>query len=181
MIIPPSVKESLRKPMGALHTDFRQVKKLSRTNRIISVGDVCTLGLLAAGIIPHLAVFDHMSMRRRLDQGMVRVLDHQFPRQRRYRNPPGTISERLLKDAPALIRKGGGILIDGEEDLTALAFIRSAGPGYVVVYGQPGAGIVIVKPEARIKRRIGKLLSASAAALGHEIEGDEGEKRDDDR
>jgi GTP-dependent dephospho-CoA kinase len=176
MIIPPSVKEQLRKPLGALHTDFREIKRLSRTHKIISVGDVCTLALLAMGIPPHLAVFDHLYMRRTLDPGMVRILDLQFPRQKRYKNPAGTLSERLLRDAPMLIEEGGGVLIEGEEDLTAMAFIRSAGKDCIVVYGQPKAGMVIVRPDERIKKKIEKWLSASTAALGHEIEGDEGEQ-----
>lgn len=176
MIIPPSVKERLRKPLGSLQTDFRQIKRLSRNLRVISVGDVCTLGLLAMGIKPHLAVFDHMFMRRKLDEGMVRILDFHFPKQSRYRNPAGTLSEKLLRDAPALIKKGGGVLIEGEEDLTAMAFIRSAGPRDVVVYGQPGAGMVVVRPDAKVKKRIEKLLSASAAPLGHEVKRHEREK-----
>ncbi len=175
MIVPPSVKEQLRKPLGSLQTDFRQVKKLSRTRKVIAVGDVCTLALLSMGIRPHLAVFDHLFMRHELDPGMVRILDLHYPRQRKYKNPAGTISERILRDAPRLIREGGGVLIEGEEDLTALAFIRSAGPDCVVVYGQPKAGMVVVLPDEKIKRRIEGWLSASAAALGHEVEGDEGE------
>lgn len=176
MIIPPSVKEQLRKPLGPLQTDFRLVKRLSRTRKVIAVGDVCTLALLSMGIRPHLAVFDHLFMRHALDPGMVRILDLHFPKQKRYRNPAGTISGRLLKDAPRLIKEGGGVLIDGEEDLTALAFIRSAGPDCVVVYGQPKAGMVVVLPDQRIKRKIEKWLSTAAAALGHEIESDEGEQ-----
>ena len=176
MIVPPSVKEQLRKPLGPLHTDFREVKRLSRTHRIISVGDVCTLALLAMGIRPHLAVFDHLYMRHALDPGMVKILNLHFPKQRRYSNPAGTISERLLRDAPKLIKEGGGVLIDGEEDLTAMAFIRSAGPDCVIVYGQPKAGMVVVRPDEKIKKKIDGWLSASAAALGHEVQGDKGEQ-----
>ncbi len=171
MIIPPAVKEQLKKPLGRLQTDFRLVKKLSRSRKVVAVGDVCTLSLLAMGIRPHLAVFDHLFMRHRLDPGMVKILALHFPKQRRYRNPAGTLSERLLRDAPRLMKEGGAVLIDGEEDLTALAFIRSAGADYVIVYGQPNSGMVVVLPDGKIKKKIDGWLSAASTALGHEIEG----------
>ncbi len=176
MIIPPAVKEQLKRPLGRLQTDFWLVKRLSRSRRIIAIGDVCTLSLLAMGIRPHLAVFDHLFMRHRLDPGMVKILKLHFPKQARYRNPAGTLSEKLLREAPALLRRGGAVRIDGEEDLTALAFIRSAGKEDVIVYGQPNSGMVVVVPDKRIKKKIeGWLSVASAAALGHEVEGDERE------
>ncbi len=175
MIIPPAVKEQLKKPLGRLQTDFRLIKKLSRSRRIIAVGDVCTLALLAMGIRPHLAVFDHLFMRHRLDPGMVKILAFHFPRQRRYRNPAGTLSERLLRDAPKLLAEGGAVLIDGEEDLTALAFIRSAGKDDVIVYGQPNSGMVVVLPDKRIKKKIDGWLSAASTAFGHEVKGEERE------
>ncbi|MEW6035430.1 MAG: DUF359 domain-containing protein [Candidatus Micrarchaeota archaeon] len=174
MRIPERIRSELKKPLGALHRDFREIRRLSRTHRVISVGDVCTLGLLAMGIKPHLAVFDHLFMRHRLDPGMVRILELHFRKPRRYRNPPGTISRKILDDAAGLLSHGGAVLIDGEEDLTALAFILAAQEGDVVIYGQPGQGMVVVKPDEKIKKKVRGWLSA-AAALGHEVEGHVGE------
>jgi uncharacterized protein (UPF0218 family) len=154
MQIPEDVREALKKPLGALHRDFREIRKLSHSRRIISVGDVCTLGLLAMGIKPHLAVFDHLFMRRPLDPGMLRVLELHYRKPARYSNPPGTLSEKVVIDAPMLLSSGGGVLIDGEEDLTALAFILAAGPRDVIVYGQPGEGMVVVIPDKTLKTKI---------------------------
>lgn len=173
MRIPERVKEELKLPLGELHTDFRKVKSLSRTHRIISVGDVCTLAMLAMGIRPHLAVFDHLFMRKPLDPGMIRILELHYKKPKKYKNPPGTLSGKLVNDAPSLIANGGAVLIDGEEDLTALAFILSATDKYIIVYGQPKEGIVIVIPDERIKRRIKGWLTSSA--LGHEVKGHIGE------
>jgi uncharacterized protein (UPF0218 family) len=105
---------------------------------------------------------------------MVRILELHFRRPRRYRNPPGTISQRLLDDAGRLLSDGGAVLIDGEEDLTALAFMLAAREGDIVIYGQPGRGMVVVRPDESVKKRIKRWLSASAA-LGHEVEGHVGE------
>jgi len=154
--ITPEVREQLKIPLGRF-VDIAALKSLKC--RIISIGDVCTLGLLESGIMPHLAVFDFRSMRRELEPEMVRALRAAFRNPVKYRNPPGTVSEEIIRDAPALIAKGGAILIDGEEDLTALAFILAASDDDAVIYGQPNEGLVLVRPDEKIKRKIRGWLS----------------------
>jgi uncharacterized protein (UPF0218 family) len=156
--IAPEVKALLKKPLGTLEKDLGEIKRLSHGHRIISVGDVCTLGLLAIGVRPHLAVFDYRSMRSGLDQGMINALRASFKKMRTYPNPAGTVSDRLLADAAGLVREGGAVLIEGEEDLTALAFVLSAGENDLVVYGQPDEGVVVVRPDAKLKKRISNWL-----------------------
>jgi GTP-dependent dephospho-CoA kinase len=168
--IPPELRAQLKKPLGRLQTDYGKLKAISKTHRIIAVGDVCTLGLLSAGIKPHLAVFDHLFMRHDIDQGMKERLEGAFTNPLRYKNPPGTLSDEIIADAGMLLEKGGAVLIDGEEDLTALAFIRSAGKGDIIIYGQPNEGFVVVRPSGVMKKKIEGWLSA--AALGHEVERD---------
>lgn len=170
MRIAENVRKELRKPLGRLQKDFAGIRRLSRSHRIISVGDVCTLGLLAMGVRPHLAVYDHRFMRRRLDKDMVRILAMQFRKPKRYSNPAGTLSARIIADAKGLIARGGGVLIDGEEDLTALAFVMAGGKKDIIIYGQPHEGMVLVVPGARIKKRVRGWLAASGA-LGHEVKG----------
>ena len=169
--IPDHIRSKLKRPLGKLYKDFRVLKRLSLSRRIIAVGDVCTLSLLAMGIRPHLAVFDHRLMRRRLDPGMINILRMHFKKPKRYRNPPGTLSDRIIADAGKLIKRGGGVFIDGEEDLTALAFIASASSRDVVVYGQPAEGLVVVEPDERIKKKVGGWL-ASAVSLRHKVKRD---------
>ena len=159
--IPDSVRNKLKRPLGKLYKDFRVLKKLSHTHRVIAVGDVCTLSLLAMGIKPHLAVFDYRLMRRKLDPGMVNILRLHFKKPKKYKNPAGTLSDKILADAGKLIEDGGAIFVDGEEDLTALAFIANASSTDVIVYGQPREGLVIVEPDKRIKNQIKKWLAMS--------------------
>ena len=173
--ISEEIKDKLKKPLGKLQRDFKGIRRLSRTHRIIAVGDVCTLGLLAMGIKPHLAVFDYLFMRHRLDPGMIRILELHFKKPKKYKNAPGTLSERLSSDAVGLISEGGAVLIDGEEDLTALAFILGAGKTDIVIYGQPNEGMVLVRPDIKLKKKIEGWLSA--ASLHHEIEGHVGKYR----
>lgn len=159
-MISESVKNSLKVPLGRLYRKFPE--KLSG-RRIISIGDVCTLDLLWAGITPHLAVYDYRSMRRPLGRAEQNMLKSIYRNPRKYRNPAGTVSDRLLRDAGKLIHEGGAVLIAGEEDLTALAFILGAGENDLVVYGQPNEGLVVVMPDEKLKRKIEKWLASSAS------------------
>lgn len=167
MKISEALRDELRNPLGIVHRDFKEIIRLSKDHRIISVGDVCTLSLLAMGIRPHLAVFDHRFMRKELDSGFTNILRLYYSDPAVYPNPAGTLSEEIMKDAPHLIEKGGGVLIEGEEDLTALAFILDAKETDIVVYGQPREGLVIVRPEPGLKKKIRGWLASMP--LGHEI------------
>ncbi len=163
MRIPEKVKSELKKPLGKVYPDYGELKRLSKEHMIISVGDICTLGLLDVGIKPHLAVFDFKYMRRKLDSSYVSILKLTFPKPKRMKNPKGTISQGIIDKAPELVREGGAIFIDGEEDLTALAFIAAASDAYVLVYGQPGEGLVLVMMDEKTKKKATDLLSVSLA------------------
>ncbi|MFH1394483.1 MAG: DUF359 domain-containing protein [Candidatus Micrarchaeota archaeon] len=165
MDIPEKVREELKKPLGKVYRDYSEVMKLADGFKVISVGDICTLGLLQIGIRPHLAVFDHRYMRKRLQPEYVAILEREF-RAKRVENRAGTLSDSILKNAKRLVEDGGALLIDGEEDLTALAFIDGAGPDCILIYGQPGEGIVLVRMDKKTKGKAKELLSI---ALAHKV------------
>lgn len=159
MIITETAKKELKKPLGKVYSDYREITKLSKKYRIISVGDVCTLALLDLGICPHLAVFDLKFMRKKLRPAHALILKRVFGKAIKMKNKAGTISEEILENAKDILERGGGLLIDGEEDLTALAFIKAATSKYILVYGQPGEGMVIVKNDDKTKKKVDRILA----------------------
>lgn len=163
MEISKSTRKKLKKPLGRLCNDFSRIKRLSKDCKIISVGDMCTLALLQIGIRPHLAVFDFRCKREDISENHKTILKRAFPGMQRMKNPKGTISKKILEEAHGLISKGGAILVEGEEDLTALAFIKEAEKDDVVVYGQPGEGVVVVEINKEIKEKARRLLSSALA------------------
>jgi len=154
MKISEKTKEALKQPIGELQTDFKKIKELSSDHRIIAIGDICTLSLLSVGIKPHLVVFDYKSMRKEIDEGLIGILKMNYKNPKIYENEAGTVSDEIMKDAEKLIEEGGAILIKGEEDLTALAFIQKAKEKDIIVYGQPEKGIVIVVPDKKTKEKV---------------------------
>ncbi len=160
MKISEKSRQMLKSPLGEVTTDFKKIKELSKDHRIISVGDICTLSLLSFQIEPHLAVIDFKSKRTGIDGGLSGILKSRYPDPKRIRNESGTISDEILANAGTLLEEGGAIVIDGEEDLTALAFIMAAKEKDLIVYGQPDSGIVIVFPDRKTKEKVTLLLSS---------------------
>ncbi|MDO8553983.1 MAG: DUF359 domain-containing protein [Candidatus Micrarchaeota archaeon] len=156
--ITPTARAQLKRPMGKLYKTLEEVKKLSQNYKIIAVGDVTTLALLGIGIRPHLAVFDYKYMRRKLAKQLENVIKLHFKNIIELSNPPGTVSEEVLASAAKLLKTGGALKIDGEEDLTALAFVKYADNDTRIIYGQPKEGIVIVEPTAALKKKVNWML-----------------------
>ena len=164
----PHVLEELKKPLGELIVNSENILDKIADKRIISIGDICTINLIKSRIKPHLAVFDLKSQRKELTKELKDIIEASYPKPKRYDNTPGTISEKLLSDAKALLKEGGGILIEGEEDICALAFIKEATSKDVIIYGQPKEGIVLIKPTKEIKEKIEKWI-LSSRAFSHKV------------
>ena len=158
------MKAILKKPLGKTGT-LEQILPLIRERKIIAVGDQVVFALLSKGIRPHIAVFDFRTMRMEVGSGVRGRIEKEYPSPQRIANEQGTISDALFVLAPVLISEGGALYIEGEEDLAAFPFILFLDKNSVVLYGQPGEGVVLVdeKSEGKklVKRIAGKLGLAS--------------------
>jgi uncharacterized protein (UPF0218 family) len=159
--ISDKARQELKKPLGRLVTDSSELAQIVNDHKIVSVGDICTLTLLDLGIMPHLAVYDYRYMRRDLEQEKIAKLEGIYPSPKTFLNPAGELSEEILQEAANLLAEGGAILIKGEDDLTALAFISAASADYLILYGQPDEGIVVVRPDRETKEKIRKIIGST--------------------
>ena len=158
MRISSKIKQALKKPLGKVHRGLEEIKRLSHGHKLVAVGDVCVLALLGMGIHPHVAVFDFRYMRRALDREKRKILMRMYPKPWTFKNPRGTVSNALVKKVPEILKKGGAVKIDGEEDLTALAFMKYADSTTHVIYGQPHEGIVLVRRDKKLQKILGKVF-----------------------
>jgi uncharacterized protein (UPF0218 family) len=71
----------------------------------------------------------------------------------RCRNEPGTISREAFEAIGDAIRskKRVHVVVEGEEDLLALAAVHLSPLGGIVVYGQPGEGVVVVEVNEEVR------------------------------
>ena len=73
------------------------------------------------------------------------------------KSTPGVITDELqetIQKAFQLVKSGFRVLIlvDGEEDLAAIPCILMAPPGSLVLYGQPGEGLVVCEVDKVIDK-----------------------------
>jgi len=148
--------EGLRRPFGQLFVgdSFPSLLAILQKGEgkvlRVSVGDVVTDFLLKSGVFPELCVVDHRTERRERQP-------LSFPSgysELRVKNRAGAIGQ----EAMAAVGYLAGVLrpssrrilvVSGEEDLLALPLIALLPPDSLLVYGQPGEGVVLVTGNAK--------------------------------
>ncbi|MFB6103551.1 MAG: GTP-dependent dephospho-CoA kinase family protein [Halobacteriaceae archaeon] len=125
----------------------------------VAVGDMVTYHLMAAGITPAVAVLDGHTERDTLDEEVRATLPIEDAD--RIPNAAGTLSAELVAALTTALDSMDGtvILVDGEEDLAAVPAIVAAPDDAVVVYGQPGEGMVAVVVDDETRARVRDLLA----------------------
>lgn len=142
--VPEEVRAELKQPLGELMDLGKFAAKYGK-RKIIAVGDVVALALIKAGIKPFLSVYDFRTRRDALGKDGMERLEKIYPRPLLAENPSGSISGDLKKKARLALKSGGALFVQGEEDLATLVFMRLSPEGCVIVYGQPGEGVVCVE------------------------------------
>lgn len=153
--LPDEHRALFRNPFGTLYPDISEALPLLASRAIYTVGDVVTGNILAAGLLPTIAIIDGFTRRLPCPQTLI----HQA-RQIRVKNAAGTITDELIgaiRDAaenpPALI------VVDGEEDLAVLPVIIAVPDGGLLLYGQPGEGAVLCTVDQQAKERAREMLA----------------------
>ena len=137
--LPEHRRHLFQSPFGTLVADITSLSAELEGRRLYTVGDVVTHNVLKMGFLPDVAVVDGYTMRA----PCTRTPDA-FPMEYRADNPAGTITGmlvRALRDAvaspPALV------IVSGEEDLAVIPLVLEAPHGGLILYGQPGKGVVV--------------------------------------
>jgi len=163
--LPEEMREELRRPLGKLMMGgieeatkaFLDSLEGSRgCCEVIAVGDQSSKALLAAGGAAHVYIFDGRTQRKRTThpKPLVKELI-------KVKNPAGM----LTGEAREAVRRSVGrseavsIYVDGEEDLLALAAVLYAPLGSLVLYGQPGEGLVAVKVNKEKKDLVKSIIN----------------------
>lgn len=137
--LPGDKRHFFKVPFGQLFSEFCDLLPQIAGREVYTVGDIVTRNALECGVFPAIAVVDGHTMREPCE-----TTPDVFQRIIRAKNPPGTLTDELicaLEDAvaspPALL------VVEGEEDLAVIPLILTAPLGGVVLYGQPGEGVVL--------------------------------------
>lgn len=183
--ISDELRRELKKPQGLLLPDkpnSRQrvlpllKKELVRLKpvMIITVGDEVTKLVKRADMEPNLSIIDFKVARKKKYSGLeelgfkknfkFKILNFKLAK-----NPPGHVTKTLVlavsKAIARYIKTGHNqiIKVGGEEDLAGVPAILLAPLGSVVLYGQPGKGVVVVEVTEGEKERLVELIEKRKA------------------
>jgi len=139
----------LKEPFGVLIKDDNINKEsldreIGRANKIITVGDTTTEKLVRLGHIPDISVVDGKEKRIKKPERFEYTTDKILY----FENKPGELDERIITEILQLtqskLESKIQFIIEGEEDLIALPFLMYSPDDWVICYGQPHQGLVIV-------------------------------------
>ncbi|WP_309492253.1 GTP-dependent dephospho-CoA kinase family protein [Candidatus Hecatella orcuttiae] len=160
----PNLRSKLKKPLGELlkeaeaSVEKRLRKKLEQLKppKLVAVGDQTSAALERMGIKADLYIVDGKVERRKTSELKLypsKVL--------RVENPAGVLTEAALVAVREALEseEAGVILVEGEEDLLTLPAILYAPKESLVLYGQPGEGVVAVRVTAERKKFAEKIIS----------------------
>ncbi len=153
--LPDSLREYLRWPMGSLVHGEAILPAIGRASPVVTVGDFCTLDLVARGRSPDVCLVDFKTKRQE-DPELREALQRIGSVVMRVTNPAGTITPdawRVLSEA-FKPKERVRIEVRGEEDLLALVCIALAPSSAAVLYGLPTQGVVVVRADDAAKSRV---------------------------
>lgn len=142
-------REELAEPHGILFTDTPGGKLLAG-RRVASVGDMVSHTLMEAGIEPSLVILDGKTERRPYGKGLDKALAGRELVE--VKNRAGSIEHDAQETLTELAgEEGVAVLVKGEEDLLAIPLAIGMPEGSLVVYGQPGEGVVLMPVDTYLK------------------------------
>jgi len=156
--VPDDKRELFKEPFGSFIKE-NDLKKIDRTKKLITVGDVVSLTAVNSGVVPDVAIYDGMTERREMTEFAVLAESNGWVTDT-VTNPAGTITAELF-DAVENALSGNTrrtVRVIGEEDLATLPCILLSPIGTNIIYGWPGKGMMLITTDEDIVRRIKELL-----------------------
>lgn len=153
--LPDEARVRFKAPFGDLYPELEDALPRLLGHRIYAVGDVVTRNLIARGISPDIAIIDGHTMRIPCSHTPILLA----PRIT-VRNPPGTLTRNLIEAVDRAVGNPPSlIIVQGEEDLAVIPLVLAAPEGAMVLYGQPGEGVVVREITADAKRVAGEMIA----------------------
>lgn len=160
LILPEELRKEMRHPFGILLQGKEIITAVERCGTLISIGDVVSHDLIKNGIYPKIVIYDGRTERRDA-ASMAEVIEQMPGRKVKVRNPPATITAQLMSAIREALNSDGNtrILVEGEEDMAALACVALAPENTCVLFGMPGEGVVLVKNDRNTIMKARSLIS----------------------
>ncbi len=157
-VLPEALRSTFSMRYGPVLSGAQAEDRVRSLGLFASCGDMVTRQALELGRIPLVGVVDYKTRRNEpVDPAAFEALAKR--RLVRVRNPPGMLTQELRTAVRDMVGGGGGlVVVDGEEDMAALALVEEMPVGATVIYGIPGAGVSFVTVDAATKQRVRELI-----------------------
>lgn len=144
-------------PSEVIVEELRQQIEERRPKRVICVGDAVSRLFSANKLQNDVRIFDNVEMRQKLKPENLNASRRIFFT----KNRPGTIDMSSWQAVSEALEAGNAaIVVDGEEDLLALAAMALAPMNSIIVYGQPKVGVVLVVVDKKLKGEVDSILNS---------------------
>lgn len=163
-VLPENFRKTLQKPIGKFIQDSHLGQFKSRTQPLITVGDITTKTFLESGVIPDISIIDFVVERVKTFSDIKELGFKKNEHVYHIENNKSTISPAIFKLIAHLFysntehTRKSVIIISGEEDLIVLPVILLAPLGSAVIYGQPKVGMVYVDVTEDVKLEMRNIL-----------------------
>ncbi len=157
--LPDSLREFLRWPMGPLVHGPDILPTIGRASPVVTVGDFCTLDLVARGRTPDICVVDFKTKRQE-DPELREALQRIGSKVLRVTNPAATIMPDAWSALGEAFKSNERVRVEvrGEEDLLTLVCLALAPDSAAVLYGMPSQGVVVVRADPTAKSKVLDIL-----------------------
>jgi hypothetical protein len=153
--LPDEMRNELAKPHGRLYKGrgeevFRRISEAKECRVLACVGDLVSLFALRAELNPDIIVIDGKTIRKEIeDSKEIESLAKDYTKLEA-ENPAGFIScdlVKILKKAVETVMLGEKVkvFVIGEEDLAVMPLGLIMPNDSLILYGQPGEGVVALK------------------------------------
>jgi uncharacterized protein (UPF0218 family) len=158
LVFDGELRERLKRPFGPVYSG--ELLKVIAGKKIAAAGDYCIRKLIQAGMKPDIAVFDFVCMRKPVDDETREIIEKNYPNPVTVANAAGTITEEMDAAVGMVLKSGAGaVRVDGEEDLASLVLMALLPDGWVLAYGQPNEGMVLVEASQKIRDNAQALMA----------------------
>ncbi|MFX1509789.1 MAG: GTP-dependent dephospho-CoA kinase family protein [Promethearchaeota archaeon] len=166
LVLPKHLRESLKGPKGKLFSrkDLGAAKdactyiRKHKLSPVIAVGDLVSINLMKVDCQATLSIIDGKTKRNdSIEYGIPTDVTFTATNAATEIRPEVWIAIELAL-AAGQTGKTAKLLIEGEEDLTALPAVALAPNGSAVVYGLPDQGIVVIKVASEHKQAVHTIL-----------------------
>ena len=163
MHLPENLRNELKIPLGELiknndSAKVRIIKQIYAENPVVTIGDSTSEILINMGLVPFLQIVDGKEKRREREL----PLDDSIATHLSCVNPPGELTQESIDTIKKSFNSKPPIrvLVDGEEDLLVLPTCLFSPQNYVIMYGQPNEGLVIVRITNEVREKVQNIVNS---------------------